>query len=110
MHVVSARVAHTRDRGAVRDVLLVGDRERVDVGPQRDSAYARAGLPVGNRAGVDRAAAGADLLGARNIAPDAGAGGEDLRLQPTGAEPVEQHARRPDLGTAELGMRVQVSP
>ena len=43
VHVVTARVAHTGHGRPVGHVLLVGQRQRVDVGAERD----RAGRPVG---------------------------------------------------------------
>jgi hypothetical protein len=88
--VVPARVHRAGGLRAIRNVVLLGDRQRVHVGAQQH------GLPgTALRAGDD--------------GRDAGARDRGARLEPERAQPVRDQARGAALLERELGMRVQVA-
>ena len=80
-------MAGVGNRGPVRDILLVADRQRVQVGPQRDHR-----------------------VGARpDVHDQPGALGQDHRPQARGLQPELDPARGPVLVVADLGMGMQVA-
>ncbi len=88
VRIVPAPVAAALDRRAVRHVLLIGDRQCVDVGAQRDKrAIARP-----------------------QVADRAGAGGQHLRLEPDPFERVDDQPGRARLGVRQLRVRMQFTP
>ena len=86
VRVVPAGMTRARGARAVRDVLEVGQRQRVDVGTQRDHSLALA-----------------------DVADDAGAAGQHGRRQSEHPQPLGDQVGRALLGEAELGMCMQVA-
>src|SRR6202044_2509144 len=89
VHVVSAGVTGTLIRRPVRYVLLVVDRQRVDVSPQRH-------YRAGGRAGAD-------------VDSEPGALGQDVRPQAGRFQPQRYPASGPVLVVTGLRMGMQVT-
>ena len=94
MHIVPAGVTDVGDGRAVRDVLLVGHRQGVDVGTERDYRAWR-GLVV--------------TVAAADVDDQAGALGQDHRAEARSRQPQRDAARGAVLGVADFRVGVQVA-
>ena len=88
VHVVAAGVGDAGTLRPVRDLLLVGHRERVDVGPQRDPGT---------------------VIRSRDVAHQPGADGESSGRETGDLQPLCDERGGVVLRVAELGMGVQLT-
>ena len=94
VHVVPAGVADIGHGRAVRNALLIGHGQGVDVGTQGDDR-ARRGLMV--------------TVAAADVGDQARAPGQDYRAETGGRQPQRDPARGPVLGIADFRVRMQVA-
>ncbi len=94
--VVTACVRHARHLAAVGHVLLVGHRQRIEVGPQRQPEV---GVPVPMRQRVVR----------QQIADEPGPRREAMRFEPGELEAFVDEVGGRSLFAAQFGMSVQVA-